>query len=301
MSILDEFIEYLIVEKGASSETVRAYKNDLSQLAEFLKGKNLLKATLPEVRIFLAGLAKKCSKTTVSRKMACYRSFFKYLKRKNLLKDERLLYLRGPKIGVRLPRVLSVDEVFALVTSPKGKDFKVLRDRAILEVLYSAGLRVSELCKLTLDDLSFELMVIRVRGKGKKERLAPFGSKAKEALLEYLPAREELLLKRKKETNFLFLNQRGGAITSRSVHRLIKQYALLLGLPQVSPHTLRHSFATHLLESGADLRAIQEMLGHARLSTTQRYTHLDFSRLAITYDSSHPRARKSNEKKHSKK
>ncbi len=292
MSILDDFIKYLIGEKGASPETIRAYRNDLFQLAEFLRGKDLSEVTLPEVRIFLAGLAKKCSKTSISRKVASFRSFFKFLKRHNLLRDERLLYLRGPKVGVKLPRVLSIDEALALVTTPNGKDFKMLRDRAILEILYGAGLRVSELCKLTLDDLSLELMVLRVRGKGRKERLAPFGSKGKEALVEYLPAREELLLKRRKETNFLFLNQRGDAITTRSVHRLIKQYALILGLPQVSPHTLRHSFATHLLESGADLRAIQEMLGHARLSTTQRYTHLDFSHLALTYDSSHPRAKR---------
>ncbi len=311
MSILKEFINFLAADKGASAQTIRAYRKDLEQLAEFLKGKDLTQASLPEVRLFLAQLAKECSKTTLSRKVASLRAFFKYLKKRGLLRDERLLYLRGPKLGLQLPRVLSVDEAFALVTAPKRPDFKALRDRAILELLYGAGLRVSELCGLTLDDVSLEVMILRVRGKGRKERLAPFGQKAKEALLDYLPAREELLLKRRKETKALFLNQRGGPLTSRSVHRLLKHYALLLGLPKVSPHTLRHSFATHLLESGADLRAIQEMLGHARLSTTQRYTHLDFSHLAATYDAAHPRAKRSsplvsssghvNEKDHRKK
>ncbi len=290
--LVGEFIEYLGTEKGASPETIRAYRKDLEQLEAFVKGKDLSTLSLAEVRLFLAQVAKTKAKTTLARKVACLRSFFKFLKRQGHSLDPRLLYLKGPKLGRDLPRVLSVDEAFALVEKPFAQGFKGLRDKAILELLYGAGLRVSELCGLDLPDLSLEIMVVRVRGKGRKERLAPFGQKARQALWDYLPAREELLKKRGQQTEALFLNVRGTRLTPRSVHRLIKHYAALLGLPQVSPHTLRHSFATHLLESGADLRAIQEMLGHARLSTTQRYTHLDFAHLARIYDHTHPRAHK---------
>ncbi len=288
---IEEFLEYLRVEKGASPETLRAYRQDLEQLRSYLE-KDPAEARLPEVRLFLAQVAKSAARTTLSRKIAAFRSYFRFLKRQGRLSDHRLLYLRGPRVEQHLPRVLSVDEAFALVEAPQGNEFKALRDRALLELLYSAGLRVSELASLTPEAISFEVMVLRVRGKGGKERLVPFGSKAKEALLAYLPARKALLEKRKRDTKELFVNLRGGPLTTRSIHRLIKNYALKLGIPGVSPHTLRHSFATHLLESGADLRAIQEMLGHARLSTTQRYTHLDFSRLAAIYDQAHPRAQK---------
>jgi len=288
--VIEEFLAYLRLEKGASSETIRAYRQDLEQLKHYL-GKDPAQARLPEVRLFLAQVAKSSARTTLSRKVAAFRSYFRFLKRRGELADHRLLYLRGPRVEQRLPRVLSVDEAFALVEAPCGNSFKALRDRALLELLYGAGLRVSELASLRLEAISFEVMVVRVKGKGGKERLAPFGQKAKEALLDYLPAREALLEKRRIDTPYLFLNVRGGPLTTRSIHRLIKDYAIKLGLPGVSPHTLRHSFATHLLESGADLRAIQEMLGHARLSTTQRYTHLDFSHLAAIYDQAHPRAR----------
>ncbi|NPA48580.1 MAG: tyrosine recombinase XerC [Thermodesulfobacteria bacterium] len=289
---LEEFFHYLENEKRASSHTLRSYRLDLRQFQEFLQGKDPAEATLPEVRIFLSRQARRLSRTSLARKVASLRAFFKFLKKKGLLKDERLLYLKGPKLPRELPRVLSVDESFALLEAPEGKDFLSLRDRAILELLYGAGLRVSELAELKLSQVSFDLQVLRVHGKGGKERLAPFGGKAKEALLAYLPAREELLRRKKVSSEYIFLNIRGGPLTTRSIHRLLKKYALKLGLPGVSPHTLRHSFATHLLEAGADLRSIQEMLGHARLSTTQRYTHLDFSRLASIYDEAHPRAKK---------
>ncbi len=288
---LEAFFRYLREEKGVSPHTLRAYVSDLNQFARFL-GKDPKEATLAETRLFLAQEAKKLSKTSLARKLASLKAYFKFLKKKEELKDERLLYLRGPKLAQKLPRVLSVDEVFALVEAPKGDDFLALRDRAILEFLYGAGLRVSELVSLKLDQVLLELQVVRVKGKGGKERLAPFGQAAKKALLAYLPVREALLKRRRKENPCLFLNFRGDPLTARSVHRLIKKYALLLGIPAVTPHTLRHSFATHLLEAGADLRTIQEMLGHARLSTTQRYTHLDFSRLASIYDEAHPRAKK---------
>ena len=288
---IQDFLEYLRVEKGASEETLRAYKADLCQLKDYL-GKDPAEASLPEVRLFLAKKAKKLSRTTLSRKVASFKAYFKYLKRQGALKDEMLLFLRGPRTEQLLPRVLSVDEAFALVSAPEGESFKLKRDRALLELLYSAGLRVSELASLTLEAVSLHLQVIRVKGKGGKERLAPFGRPAKEALEEYLPAREALLQKHRKESAALFLNYRAEPLSTRSIHRIVKHYALKLGLPAVSPHTLRHSFATHLLESGADLRAIQEMLGHARLSTTQKYTHLDFSHLAAIYDNAHPRSEK---------
>lgn len=288
---IEEFLTYLRDEKGASFHTLRAYRRDLEELKDFL-GCDPEKATLPQVRLFLARIAKNSARSTLARKLASLKAYFKFLRQKGRLHDPRLLFLRGPRTEQKLPRVLTVDEAFALVEAPRGENFKALRDRAILELLYGAGLRVSELASLEMDSLSLDLMVVRVRGKGGKERLAPFGQAAKRALLKYLPAREDLLRRKKKETTALFLNIRGDPLTSRSVHRLVKHYALLLGLPSVSPHTLRHSFATHLLESGADLRAIQEMLGHARLSTTQKYTHLDFSHLADIYDQAHPRAQK---------
>ncbi len=288
---IEDFLSYLEVEKGVSPETLRAYKADLEQLREYL-GKDPAQACLSEVRLFLAEQAKRCSRATISRKVASFRAYFKFLKRQGALKDKRLLFLRGPRLEQKLPRVLSVDEAFALVSAPGGESFKYRRDRALLELLYSAGLRVSELASLTLESVSLPLQVIRVKGKGGKERLAPFGKPAKEALELYLNEREALLKRYKKESNILFLNYRAEPLTTRSIHRIVKQYALKLGLPAVSPHTLRHSFATHLLESGADLRAIQEMLGHTRLSTTQKYTHLDFSHLAAIYDHAHPRSEK---------
>ncbi len=286
------FLDYLAQEKGVSPETLRAYRNDLGQLQVFMEEKGFKQLGLAEVRLFLAQVAKTKAKTTLARKVACLRSFFKFLKKRGGLRDPRLLYIKCPKLGKTLPRVLSVDEVFALVEKPQGQEFKFLRDRAILELLYGAGLRVSELCGLRLQDVLVDLMIVRVRGKGNKERIAPFGKKAKEALWAYFPARENLLAKLGKKTEALFVNFRGGVLTTRSVRRLLKQYAVSLGLARVSPHTLRHSFATHLLESGADLRVIQEMLGHSRLSTTQRYTHLDFVHLTKIYDGAHPRAKK---------
>ena len=290
--LFEEFLSYLRDEKRASPHTLRAYEVDLRQLKDFLGTKKLEEVTLPEVRLFLASLARHLSRPTLARKVASLRTFFKFLKRKGALKDERLLYLQGPKLAQKLPRVLSVDESFALLEAPQGEGFIPLRDRAILELLYGAGLRVSELVALKLHQILMDLKVLRIKGKGGKERLAPFGKAAEKALLAYLPAREALLKRKKKESEFLFLNIRGGPLTTRSVHRLLQKYSLKIGLSGVSPHTLRHSFATHLLEAGADLRAIQEMLGHARLATTQRYTHLDFSKLASIYDEAHPRAKK---------
>ncbi len=290
--LFQEFLSYLQNEKRVSWHTLRAYETDLSQLKDFLGPKKLEEVTLPEVRLFLASLAHNLSRTSLARKVASLRAFFKFLKKKGALRDERLLYLKSPKLPRKLPRVLTVDESFALLEAPTGEDFLSSRDRAILELLYGAGLRVSELASLKLSQVNLDLQVVRVHGKGGKERLSPFGRKAKEALLAYFSAREEFLRRKRISSDYLFLNIRGGALTTRSIHRLLKKYALKLGLPGVSPHTLRHSFATHLLEAGADLRAIQEMLGHARLSTTQRYTHLDFSRLASIYDEAHPRAKK---------
>ncbi|WP_022852696.1 tyrosine recombinase [Thermodesulfatator atlanticus] len=290
MSVAD-FLAYLKNEKRVSQHTFRAYEADLRQLAAHL-GKDPAQASLAEVRLYLAKLAKELDRVSLARKISAFKTYFRFLKKRGELKDERLLFLKGPKTPRKLPHVLNVDESFALVSFPKGASFLAVRDRAILEILYGGGLRVSELCALSLDDILMDLQVLRVKGKGNKERLAPFGSKAKEALEQYLSAREDFLRKKKKETRHLFLNIRGEPLTTRSVHRIVKKYALMLGLVEVSPHTLRHSFATHLLEAGADLRVIQEMLGHARLATTQRYTHLDFSRLANIYDKAHPRAKK---------
>lgn len=288
--LLESFIKHLSDERNYSEHTVKAYRGDLENFRDFLlkEEKKIEDADVASINAYVSTLYGKNSPASVERKISAVRSFFSYLVRKGIVAQNPAKLVRTPKKEKHLPVFLSVDEVFNLVDvkDPKKSPLRV-RDRAILELLYSSGLRVSELAGTTLADLSMGEAIIRVRGKGNKERIVPVGSKALSALGEYLDIREKL----KPASDRIFLNSRGGGITTRSLARIIKKYGLVSGISKnVSPHVLRHSFATHLLAGGADLRAIQEMLGHASLSTTQRYTHLSVERIMEVYDKTHPNA-----------
>lgn len=288
--LLESFIKHLSDERNYSEHTVKAYRGDLENFRNFLlkEEKKVEDADVATINAYVSTLYGKNSPASVERKISAVRSFFSYLVRKDIVAQNPAKLVRTPKKEKHLPVFLSVDEVFNLVNvkDPEQSPLR-LRDRAILELLYSSGLRVSELAGATLADLSMGEAIIRVRGKGNKERIVPVGSKALSALGDYLDIREKL----KPASDRIFLNSRGGGITTRSLARIIKKYGLVSGISKnVSPHVLRHSFATHLLAGGADLRAIQEMLGHASLSTTQRYTHLSVERIMEVYDKTHPNA-----------
>ena len=291
------FSRWLEVEKGYSPHTLDGYSRDLQEFAATLpEGRTPEQVTPADVRTFVVSLHARNSAATVGRKLSALRTFFRYLQRRKLIAADPLAGMVGPKVGRAIPVFLTVDETFALLEAPDRRDTFMLRDRALLELLYSTGMRVSELVSRDVDDLDFKAEVLRVRGKGNKERLVPVGRPAIEALLAWLPQRQQLLADRAARgqgarCEALFLNSRGGRLTSRSVERFVRSYGERAGITQiVTPHALRHSFATHLLEMGADLRSVQELLGHASLSTTQRYTHLTLDHLAEVYDRAHPLA-----------
>jgi integrase/recombinase XerC len=286
---IEKFIDFLKAEQGVSLHTLRAYSRDLDEFASFLdeKPKDI---DYLDIRSYIASLHhRELKKSSISRKLAAIRSFFKYLHREGYVKKNPAKLVSSPKVPKTLPRFLDVDETFSLMDTPKGDTFRPTRDKAMLELLYSSGLRVSELTSLDVVDLDMKESVVRVKGKGRKERIVPIGSKSMEALQNYLPERISL----KKKSPALFLNNRGGRLTQRSVRRILVNYSRMINLKgDVGPHTLRHTFATHLLHEGADLRSIQELLGHSSLSTTQKYTHVDIRHLADVYDKAHPMARK---------
>ncbi|HFB83245.1 tyrosine recombinase [Thermosulfuriphilus ammonigenes] len=289
---LKTFLEYLATEKNASPETIRAYRKDLQLLGEALGWPELKTISTRDIKAFLARQLMDHSRATIMRRVAAIRVFFSFLRKRGFLSHDPARSLKPPKQRRPLPGYLTVDEVFCLleVSRRRRKGLEV-RDRAILEVLYGTGLRVSEVAGLNLDDISFEPGLVRVFGKGRKERLVPLGEAACQAIKDWLPLRERLL--KDPAERALFVNNRGRRLTARSIHRLVRDRGRVAGLARpLHPHLLRHSYATHLLEGGADLRAIQEMLGHASLATTQRYTHLDLSHLMAIYDDAHPRARK---------
>lgn len=281
---IDKFLKYLQLQKGASEHTLRAYRGDLE-----LYFRNFSGTGIGDVRGFVASeMMSGRKKTTASRRLASLRSFFRFLHREGHIKVNSARLIPGPKLPKPLPRFLSVDEAFDLMGKPEGMGILVARDRAILELLYSSGLRVSELVGLDIDDLNLRDGVVKARGKGKKERIVPVGSKALDALRAYLLERALL----KKGESALFLNRNYTRLTDRSVRRMVLKYSrMMLMSGKISPHTLRHTFATHLLQSGADLRVIQELLGHSSLSTTQKYTHLDITHLMDVYDKAHPLAK----------
>ncbi len=285
---------------GASPHTLRAYMKDLESfrgfLAERLGKEPLLEDISPElVRMYLARRARERQRSTVARELTSLKSFSRFLAREGVAAPEGMLEIPAPKVKQRLPQILSVEEVLELIRTPDYRTALGVRNRAILELLYSSGLRVSELVGLNLMDVRWDLGVVRVSGKGGKERIVPVGDPALEALRVYVERRSELA-RRILEPEALFLNPRGGRLTARSVARMLDRYITRCSMRRgVSPHSLRHTFATHLLDGGADLRAIQEMLGHSSLSTTQRYTRVSMMRLMEIYDKVHPRAKKPQE------
>ncbi len=299
---IKEFIKYLQFEKSASKETVRNYRSDLNQFLSHLVEKkrkeeiNIEEVDHSDIFSFLGHLHFTHKKSSIGRKLSALRSFFDFLVKREYISSNPASLINQPKYEKGIPQFFSVDEIFHLLDYKRDDDdnWVILRDRAILETIYSCGLRVSEATGMDMESVDFAQEIVRVKGKGNKERIVPIGKKAQVALKKYLKARQDVLLKLKNaDYNALFINQRGGRLTSRSINRILKKHLRDSGLPKMfSPHALRHSFATHLLGSGADLRSIQEMLGHASLSTTQRYTHVNIDRLMEIYDKTHPRSKK---------
>jgi tyrosine recombinase XerC len=292
---IEKFSDWLTVEKGYSIHTVNGYLHDVKEFFSFLKESGQSEDISPEkIRLFVASLYSSNGSSTVGRKLSALRTFFRYLCREKIISSDPLVGVANPKIAQHIPVFLTVDEVFALLEEPGEKDRYSARDIAIMELMYSTGMRVSEIVSSEMNHLDFETGMVRVSGKGKKERIVPFGNAAADALNRYYPLRQKLLaacVARGKQPakEALFLNGRGGRITSRSIERMVKQYGQRSGITAtVTPHALRHSFATHLLEMGADLRTVQELLGHVSLSTTQKYTHLNMDHLTKVYDQSHP-------------
>ncbi|MDO9533470.1 MAG: tyrosine recombinase XerC [Deltaproteobacteria bacterium] len=294
---LEDFLRYLRVERQLSPHTLRNYRLDLTQFLEFCSkhrdGLSLDQVTYQDLRPFLAAALKINRKTTVARKLSTLRTFFKYLQRQGVASQNPAKFAPAPKLEKVLPHYLSVDETFHLLGEPKNDDFGTRRDLSILEVFYSGGLRLSELAGLNLGDVDLAQGVLRVWGKGSKERLAFLGQPAKAALTAYLPLRQQGLTQHGTgDESALFINSRGRRLSTRGVARVVAKWVRLAGLsPGLTPHGLRHSFATHLLEGKADLRAVQELLGHASISTTGRYTHLNLDYLMEEYDKAHPRSK----------
>jgi integrase/recombinase XerC len=296
------FAEHLAHEKRSSPHTVVAYRRDLEELAAFCRervGSVLTPSQIDRslLRVFLGRLAESCAPTTIGRKLASCRAFFGYLERQGIVRKNPAALLASPKVRRKLPRFLVPEAAAEVMEAPNAmphpEHVERRRDAALLELLYGSGLRVSELVGLDLDHLEFATDEVRVLGKGGKERIVPVGSKAREALEVYLALREELVDPRSTTKNkALFLGRRGRRLSVRWVQKLVRRYGILgPGRADLHPHALRHSCATHLLEGGADLRVIQEMLGHSSLATTQRYTHVSMDQLLAVYDRAHPLAR----------
>ncbi len=302
---IERYLRYLRIERNASPHTIRNYGSDLRQFRDYLAessgargegGGKAAKIDQLAVRGFMARLyEREKKKSSIARKLSAVRAFFKFLTREQLIRTSPAAAVATPKLEKHLPRILSEEEMNRfldqLAHSAKQGEPLVARDRAILELLYASGLRVSELVGLDMRSINFDDGMVLVRGKGRKERIVPFGSKAKEALGAYLPVREKILVETRTGSAAMFLNAKGGRLTTRSVDRLVKKYirALCLNV-KASPHSLRHAFASHLLDEGADLRAIQEMLGHESLATTQKYTQVSIKHLMDVYDKAHPKA-----------
>jgi integrase/recombinase XerC len=294
--LISRFERHLTVERNVSPHTRLAYLRDLQEFHTFLRehlGRQVGGDDLPLInkvllRRFLALLHRRNRKSTIGRKLAAMRTFFRFLVRERLLPASPAEGMATPRAEKYLPRTLSVDQAFALLDGLPAATPLSLRDRAILETLYSCGLRIGELTALNVGSVDLQQRLVRVLGKGRKERIVPIGGKAAEALDLYLSSRGPVA-----DDSALFVNQRGGRLTPRSIQRKLKEQLLSARLLiDATPHSLRHSFATHLLDSGADLRSIQELLGHASLSTTQKYTQVSVSQLMAVYDRAHPRSRK---------
>ena len=311
--LIERYIQYLKYERNASPHTVRNYRSDLVQFRNFLAGKDKDAAAPHQtvqdkidvnavnalrIRAYLSHLFKlQEQKSSIARKLAAIRAFFKFLTRERLITEDPAASVSTPKLEKKLPRIMTEEEMNTFLDrvadAAQTGDPAILRDRSILEMLYASGLRVSELAGLDLRSVNFGDAFVLVRGKGDKERIVPFGSKAKGAMEAYLPVRERVLRETRTGCPALFLNVYGGRLTTRSIDRILKRYVKTYGPNvnvKVSPHSLRHAFASHLLAEGADLRAIQEMLGHKSLATTQRYTQVSIKQLMEVYDRTHPKA-----------
>lgn len=295
---LDAFRLWLLVERGYSPLTVSSYLSDVEEVIAFCKKRGCDPLQTDSLRAFTASLYGKNAAASVARKLSALRTFFRYLLQEKIIDADPLYGIANPKLVRYIPSFLSVDEVFCLLDAPDKRDRFAFRDQAMMELLYSTGMRVSELTGSDLQDLDFDTGMFKVMGKGRKERIVPFGRAAAEALYRYFPQRDSLIAARLErghspEKEALFLNSRGTRLTTRSVERLVQAYGQRAGIQvQVTPHALRHSFATHLLEMGADLRVVQELLGHVSLSTTQKYTHVNMEHLTRVYDQAHPQALK---------
>ena len=299
-NVIDLFSRYLTYERGASAHTTKSYLTDLAEYSAFLEregkgaGRGVVSASHHDIRAWLGTLVGKRERSSVARKLSTLRTFYRFLIRKGFRDDNPAALVSYPRVGQRLAAYLTVDDVFSLLslpdrTMPAGK-----RDAAILELLYSTGIRVGEMVALDIPDISWDESVVKVMGKGKKERIVPIGRPALTSLRDYLGVRTPAawgVPGSRMDGQALFLNRRGGRLTDRSINRIIKKYILMGAMTlNVSAHKLRHAFATHLLEMGADLRDIQEMLGHETISTTQRYTHITIDSLMKIYDQAHPRS-----------
>ncbi len=283
---IDKFINYLKIEKNAADHTITSYSRDLRDFRSFLGEGDIAKVDHLAIRRFLAqARSRNLSKRTMARQLSALRTFFRFLTREGYLKANPIAAVSTPKLDKYLPVFLDVNKILRLLGSPAADSEEGLRDRAILETLYSTGIRVSELVGLDYGSVDFISGVVKVRGKGRKERMVPIGDSAISAIRQYLDARI------KKDEDAVFLNRFGSRLTDRGIRRLLDKYIKKCSIDQkVSPHSLRHSFATHLLDRGADLRSVQELLGHVNLSTTQIYTHVTADRLKSVYDKAHPRA-----------
>jgi integrase/recombinase XerC len=302
--LIESFLDYLRSQKGYSDHTVKNYQVDLEHFLTFLVNKQEStgkKETAPElefidflvIREYLGRLYGRYKRTTIARKLSAIRSFFYFLERKGLLQSNPAADISSPKQGKYIPTHLPVDEMFRLLEGPDRAKPLGLRDLAILEVLYSCGIRVSELSSLNLASIDSDQRLVKVLGKGNKERIVPIGRKALRAIEDYIEATRPLRKETQRDPQYapLFINFRGGRLTNRSIGRIVKRYASQCGLmSEITPHSLRHTFATHLLDGGADLRSVQELLGHASLSTTQKYTHVSLEKLMEVYDKAHPRS-----------
>jgi integrase/recombinase XerC len=316
--IINEFLDYLKFEKHFSEHTAKCYNADLEQFCQYIGGQTpqsdwtssdnasggvatqtqvkteqlLLSLTTDMVRTYMAHLNdKQYSKSTSARKLATLRSFYKFLVKRNYLQNNPVTAVRTPKQDKKLPKFLEYDQVKRLLETPPADSWLGARDRAIMETLYGTGVRVSELVALNIEDVDFLGEVLHVRGKGKKERISPIGSSALQSIQHYMEYRNRRSQNNANfDTKVLFVNKHGKRLSTRSVRRKMDKYLKMAGLdPSISPHTLRHSFATHMLNNGADLRSVQELLGHQSLSTTQIYTHLTTKKLKEVYDGAHPR------------
>ncbi len=296
---VQKFLQYLMDERHFSEHTVKAYNSDLQALLTYLNKENI--TLIKDIEFFIlrgyvANLFdKEYSKSTIERNIASLKSFYKFLIKKGFLEENPAKQLKFPRKEKKLFNVFNIDDIFLLLSKPDRSEISGLRDALILELLYATGLRVSELISLNISDIDFTGKRLRVLGKGKKERIIPLSDYHIDLITDYIKKRNTLCGNKEINGNQLFINKYGGRLTDRSVRRILEKYLTLCGLPlSYSPHSIRHTFATHLLENGADLRSIQELLGHSSLSTTEKYIHLNLVKLLDTYDKTHPKAKGKN-------